>query len=310
MCPACIATLALVTASATSTGGLTALVVKKFHQKVGAKKTNLSVETGRNKEEKMINGFKVVSRDEWLSARKDLLTKEKEFTRQRDALSAQRRALPKEKVEKEYVFEGPTGRMTLRDLFGKHRQLITYHFMFDPEWEEGCKSCSHFMDNSAGSIIHLAARDTAFVVVSRASLEKIERFKKRMGWTFPWVSSFGNEFNYDFHVTLDPEKGDYEYNYANAKDLLAGGKIWFPKGEMPGLSVFLRDGEGIYHTYSSYQRGLDVLLNTYNFLDLTPLGRQEEGERIQGWIRHHDKYPAPKQEIATQHESPFGIAAP
>jgi len=239
-----------------------------------------------------MNRPKVVSQAEWLSARWELLAKEKEFTRQRDGLRRERRNLPMVKIEKEYVFEGPTGRLTLPDLFGKHPQLIIYHFMFEPAWEEGCKSCSHFMDNSAGSILHLAARDTTFVVVSRAPLDKIERFRQRMGWTFPWVSSFGSDFNYDFHVTLDPEKGSYEYNYTSAKDLLAAGKIWFPKGEMPGLSVFLRDGDSVYHTYSTYQRGLDLPLNTYNFLDLTPLGRQEEGERIQGWIRHHDKYGA------------------
>lgn len=233
---------------------------------------------------------KIVSQTEWLAARRALLANEKEFTRHRDALSRLRRNLPMVKVEKAYVFEGPNGRVTLRDLFGQHRQLIVYHFMFDPDWDEGCKSCSHFMDNAAGSVVHLAARNTAFVVVSRAPFQKIESFKKRMGWTFPWVSSFSSDFNYDFHVTLDPEKEGYEYNYAKAQTLLAAGKIWFPKGEMPGLSVFLRDGDAVYHTYSTYQRGLDLPLNTYNFLDLTPLGRQEEGERIQGWVRHHDRY--------------------
>jgi len=239
-----------------------------------------------------MSGPKIVSPTEWLTARRELLAKEKEFTRQRDALSRQRRKLPMVKVDKDYVFEGPSGRVSLRDLFGKHRQLILYHFMFDPDWNEGCKSCSHFMDNAAGSVVHLAARNTAFIVVSRAPIQKIESFKKRMGWAFPWVSSFSNDFNYDFHVTLDPEKKDYEYNYAKAQTLLEAGKIWFPKGEMPGLSVFLRDGDTVYHTYSTYQRGLDLPLNTYNFLDLTPLGRQEEGDRIQGWVRHHDRYGA------------------
>ncbi|HEX2711462.1 MAG TPA: DUF899 domain-containing protein [Candidatus Acidoferrales bacterium] len=233
---------------------------------------------------------KVVSRAEWLVARKELLKSEKEFTRQRDALSAERRKLPLVKIEKEYIFEGPSGRVKLRDLFGSRSQLIIYHFMFDPSWEEGCKSCSHFMDNVAGSVVHLAARDTSFAAISRAPLPKIESFKKRMGWTFPWLSSFGSDFNYDFHVTLDPEKPDYEYNYADAKTLLADGKIWFPKGEMPGLSVFFRGGDNVFHAYSTYQRGLDLPLNTYNLLDLTPRGRQEEGERIQGWIRYHDKY--------------------
>ncbi|HKA55777.1 MAG TPA: DUF899 domain-containing protein [Candidatus Binatia bacterium] len=237
---------------------------------------------------------KVVSRAEWLVARKELLAKEKEATRQRDALSAERRKLPMVKIEKEYVFEGPNGRTSLRDLFGQHHQLIVYHFMFAPEWDEGCKSCSHFMDNAAGSIVHLTARNTAFVVVSRAPLAKIESFKKRMGWTFPWLSSFGSDFNYDFHVTLDQDAGSVEYNYANAAELVKAGKLWSEKGELPGLSVFLRDGESVFHTYSIYQRGLDLPLNTYNFLDLTPLGRQEEGDRIQGWIRHHDRYPAEK----------------
>lgn len=232
----------------------------------------------------------VVSREEWLVARKALLAREKEASRQRDALSAARRTLPMVEIAKEYVFDGPNGPTTLRDLFGGRRQLIVYHFMFDPEWEEGCKSCSHFMDNAAGSIVHLTARDTSFVVVSRAPFVKIERFKKRMGWDFPWVSSFENDFNYDFGVTLDPERSPYEYNFTDANALLAARKIWFAKGELPGISVFLREADRVFHTYSAYQRGLDLPLNTYNFLDLTPLGRQEEDGRIQAWIRHHDKY--------------------
>lgn len=235
---------------------------------------------------------RVASQAEWLAARKDLLSKEKESNRQRDALSAERRKLPMVKVEKEYIFDGPNGRVRLRDLFGNHRQLIIYSFMFDPSWEEGCKSCSHLMDNAAGSIVHLGARDTSFVAVSRAPLAKIEAFKKRMGWNFLWLSSAGSDFNYDFHVTLDREVGSVEYNYASASDLVKAGKLWVDKGELPGLSVFLRDGDGVFHTYSAYGRGLDLFLNTYNFLDVTPLGRQEEGEQIQGWIRHHDKYPA------------------
>ncbi|MGH9396060.1 MAG: DUF899 domain-containing protein [Terriglobia bacterium] len=235
---------------------------------------------------------RVVSQSEWLTARTALLAKEKESSRQRDTLSAERRKLPMVKVEKEYVFEGPNGRTKLLDLFGSRRQLIIYSFMFAPNWEEGCKSCSHLMDNSAGSIVHLAARDTSFAVVSRAPLAKIEAFKKRMGWDFLWLSSAGGDFNYDFHVTLDKESGSVEYNYANAVDLVKAGKLWMDKGELPGLSVFLRDGDDVFHTYSTYGRGLDLFLNTYNFLDVTPFGRQEEGQQIQGWIRHHDKYPA------------------
>ncbi|HMF98528.1 MAG TPA: DUF899 domain-containing protein [Vicinamibacterales bacterium] len=239
-----------------------------------------------------MNRPNIVSRGEWLVARKALLAKEKEASRQRDALSAERRQLPMVEIEKPYVFEGPDGPTTLRELFKNRQQLIVYHFMFDPQWEEGCKHCSHLMDNAAGSIVHLAARETSFVVVSRAPLHKIEAFEKRMGWQFPWVSSFGNDFNYDFGVTLDPERPPYEYNYMDAKTLLAARKIWFEKGELPGISVFLRDGDRVFHTYSAYQRGLDLPLNTYNFLDLTPLGRQEEDGRIQAWIRHHDKYSA------------------
>jgi predicted dithiol-disulfide oxidoreductase (DUF899 family) len=235
---------------------------------------------------------KVVSRSEWLAARKELLIKEKAETRQRDALSAERQRLPMVNVEKGYFFEGTNGRVTLVELFGKRRQLIVYHFMFDPSWDEGCKSCSHFADQFAGSIVHLAARDTAFAVVSRAPLAKIEPFKKRMGWTFPWYSSLDGDFNYDFRVTLDEERGANEYNYELASTLLEARKIWFAKGEMPGMSVFLREGDGVFHTYSTYQRGLDLFLNTYNFLDATPLGRQEEGQPAQGWIRHHDRYPS------------------
>ena len=239
-----------------------------------------------------MNHPRVVSRADWVVARKELLAKEKESTRQRDALSAERRKLPMVKIEKEYVFDGPNGATNLRDLFDGRRQLVIYNFMFDPNWEEGCKSCSHLMDNIASGIVHLGARDTSFAVVSLASLAKIEPFKKRMGWTFRWLSSFGNDFNHDFQVSINVAEGSSEYNYTSAAALLKEGKIWFPKGELPGLSVFLRDGDSVYHTYSVYQRGLDLLLNTYNFLDLTPLGRHEEDAPGQSWIRHHDKYPA------------------
>ena len=227
---------------------------------------------------------RVVPHAEWLEARKALLAKEKEATRARDALSAERRTLPMVRIEKEYVFEGPKGRRTLGDLFEGRRQLLVYHFMFDPAWDEGCPSCSFVADNFAGALVHLAARDTSFAVISRAPLAKIEPFKKRMGWDFPWLSSFGTDFNYDFQVTLDEHHT--EYNYAPVSAQPAG----YPQeGEREGLSVFLRDGDRLFHTYSTYQRGLDPFLNTYNFLDLTPLGRQEE-EGIMRWLRHHDKY--------------------
>jgi predicted dithiol-disulfide oxidoreductase (DUF899 family) len=226
----------------------------------------------------------IVSRDEWTAARKRLLAKEKEFSRQRDALSAERRKLPMEEITKEYVFQGPAGRRTLADLFESKRQLLVYHFMFGPDWDEGCPSCSFVADNFAGSLVHLAARDTAFAVISRAPLDRIERFKKRMGWDFPWLSSFGTDFNYDLQVTLDENHTEYNYAHVSAQPANR------PRvGEREGLSVFLRDGKRLFHTYSTYQRGLDLLLNTYNFLDLTPLGRQEE-EGIMRWLRHHDKY--------------------
>jgi predicted dithiol-disulfide oxidoreductase (DUF899 family) len=235
----------------------------------------------------------IVSRGEWLAARVDLLAKEKALARQRDAVSEDRRKLPMVRVEKPYTFDGPEGPTSLRALFGRKRQLIIYHFMFDPSWEQGCPSCSHCADNFAGAIPHLAARDTAFAVISRAPLEKIERFKTRMGWTFPWLSSFGNDFNYDFHITLDPSVGSVEHNYADAARLVEAGRLWTTQGELPGVSVFLRAGDDVFYTYSAYQRGLDALLNTYNYLDLTPLGRQDEpGGNPQAWIRYRDQYQA------------------
>jgi predicted dithiol-disulfide oxidoreductase (DUF899 family) len=229
----------------------------------------------------------IVSRDEWTAARKRLLVKEKELTRQRDALSAERRKLPMVAIEKEYVFEGPDGRRTLADLFGKKRQLVVYHFMFGlpPDWgDEGCPACSYVVDNLSGSLLHLAARDTGFVAVSRAPFEKIKPFKQRMGWTFPWLSSFGTDFNDDFGVTLD-EKHTV-YNYAPVSAQPEGRPN---EGEREGLSVFFRDGNRVFHTYSTYQRGLDQLLNTYNLLDLAPLGRQEE-DGIMHWLKYHDEY--------------------
>jgi predicted dithiol-disulfide oxidoreductase (DUF899 family) len=237
----------------------------------------------------------VVSRDEWLAERKQLLEKEKELTRARDRLNADRRRLPMVEIEKEYTFEGPEGEVTLRHLFDGRCQLIVYHFMFDPQWEEGCPSCSFLVDN-IGHLSHLHARDTTLVLVSRAPLEKLERYKERMGWDVPWVSSHGGEFNYDFHVTIDPSRGSSEYNYQDVEDLGESWQGW--QGELPGISAFLRDGERVFHTYSSYARGGDLLLGTYNWLDLTALGRQEDWEEPAGrsdgpfmsWVRRHDKY--------------------
>jgi len=228
-----------------------------------------------------------VTREAWTEARKALLAKEKAFTRERDALSAARRELPMVKVEKSYIFEEPGGKRALADLFEGKRQLVVYHFMFDPSWDEGCKSCSYVADSFGGAIAHLAARDTSFAAISRAPLAKIEAFKKRMGWKFRWLSSSGSDFNYDYNVSFRPEDvaaGTVEYNYE---------KKPFPVSEAPGLSVFLREGNDIFHTYSTYGRGLDLLISTYNYLDLTPLGRQEEDLPYgMAWVRHHDKYDA------------------
>jgi predicted dithiol-disulfide oxidoreductase (DUF899 family) len=218
-------------------------------------------------------------------ARKDLLTREKELTRLRDEVSRQRRELPRVEIEKEYVFNGTDGKETLADLFDGRSQLLVYHFMFGPEWEEGCKSCSFLADHFDGAIVHLAQRDVTFVVVSRAPLRELEAFQKRMGWRFKWVSSNGNDFNFDYHVsfTKDEEaKGKVYYNYETAE---------FLSDELPGLSVFYKDEEGgIFHTYSGYARGLDLLVGTYNFLDLVPKGRDEDPDSTMSWVRHHDRY--------------------
>lgn len=229
---------------------------------------------------------KMVSHAEWLAARKQFLAREKEFTRQRDELSRQRRELPWERVEKKYAFTGAQGKETLGDLFDGRSQLIVYHFMFGPGWSEGCPSCSYLADHFDGMTIHLAHRDVTFAVISRAPIEQIEAFKKRMGWRFHWASSFGTDFNYDYNVSMTPEEkasGKADYNYTLME---------FPSEERPGASVFYKDAKGeIYHTYSTYARGLDILVGTYNFLDLAPKGRDEEGLSFSmAWVRHHDKY--------------------
>ena len=229
----------------------------------------------------------VVSRDEWLVARKKLLAEEKAMTRARDALSTKRRELPMVKIDKDYMFEGPHGTASLLDLFDGRRQLIVQHFMFDPRWEDGCPSCSAAADEfSDGLLEHLHTRDTTFAAVSRAPIDKIERYKARKGWTFPWYSSYGSDFNYDFHVTMDETVAPIEYNYRTKTEHEQAGTSYYFEGqqpiEEPGFSCFLRDGDDIFHTYSMYGRGAEWLGGSYAFLDLTALGRQEEWEEPKG----------------------------
>jgi predicted dithiol-disulfide oxidoreductase (DUF899 family) len=228
----------------------------------------------------------VVSQEEWLASRKALLSKEKEFTRLRDRLSAERRELPWVKVDKEYVFDGPDGKATLADLFDGRSQLIVYHFMFGPGWEQGCPSCSFVSDHIDGANRHLPQRDVTLVAVSRATLPEIEAFRRRMGWSFKWVSSYGNDFNQDYHVSFTPDemaRGEVYYNY---------GMEEFPSEEAPGVSVFYKDpGGAVFHTYSAYARGLDLLIGAYNYLDLAPKGRDEADlPWTMAWVRHHDRY--------------------
>jgi predicted dithiol-disulfide oxidoreductase (DUF899 family) len=228
----------------------------------------------------------VVSRAEWLEARKQLLLKEKSYTRQGDALAAERRNLPWVRVERDYVFEAPGGNQSLADLFEGRSQLIVQHFMFGPDWKEGCPSCSFMADHVGGALVHLAHRDVTFVAVSRAPLSQIDGFKKRMGWGFKWVSSAGNDFNFDYGVSFTKEemaKGKVNYNY---------GMEDFPSEEAPGISVFYRNDAGdVFHTYSTYGRGVEVMMGTYRLLDLVPKGRDEAGlPSTMAWVRHHDRY--------------------
>jgi predicted dithiol-disulfide oxidoreductase (DUF899 family) len=228
---------------------------------------------------------RVVSHEEWLDARKQYLAQEKEFTRIRDELSRQRRALPWEPVAKNYVFDAPEGKVTLADLFAGKSQLVVYHFMFDPSWEAGCKSCSFWADNYDPIVVHLNHRDANLVAISRAPLPKLEAYRNRMGWNFRWVSSSGTEFNHDYQVSSTPAevaKGESHYNYRASK----------MTGERPGISVFHKDEDGnIFHTYSTYERGLDMLNGAYHILDLLPKGRDEDGlDFSMSWLRRHDEY--------------------
>jgi len=232
---------------------------------------------------------KVVSREEWLAARKDLLEKEKEFTRARDALNAKRRELPWVKVEKQYVFDTPQGKKSLADLFDGRSQLIVYHFMWRKEFGEGCVGCSYLCDHVDGARQHLVQHDVNWVAISRAPLTELEGFKKRMGWNFPWVSSLESDFNFDYHVSFhakDLVTGKVYYNYRETDASIE---------ELSGMSVFYKDEKGdIYHTYSTYGRGNEEVLGTYMWLDITPKGRNETGpnHNLSDWVRHHDRYEA------------------
>ncbi|MDM0038950.1 thioredoxin family protein [Variovorax sp. J22G21] len=228
----------------------------------------------------------VVSKERWIAERKSLLARERELTHLRDQIARERRALPWERVEKNYTFDTPEGRRSLPDLFEGRSQLLVQHFMFGPGWEQGCPSCSFMADHIAGMQVHLEHRDVTLLVVSRAPLDEIERFRQRMGWQFKWVSSHGSDFNHDFGVSFTPEamaRGEVYYNYSVRP---------FPSEEAPGISVFCKDGAGdVFHTYSTYERGVEVMMGTYNLLDLMPKGRDEHNPvYAMDWVRHHDRY--------------------
>ena len=234
-----------------------------------------------------MHGHRVVSREAWEAERKELLAREKQLTRLRDQVTKERQAPPWVKVEKQYVFDGPDGRETLADLFAGRSQLVVYHFMFQPDWSEGCKSCSFIADHYEPSIVHLQQRDTTMVTISRAELGKLQAFRKRMGWNFKWMSSLNTDFNQDFHVSFpgaEDGKTPVEYNYQTFESFLSS--------EGPGLSVFFKDEDGyIYHTYSCFSRGLEDLIVAYDLLDRVPKGRNEEGLLYaMEWVRHHDRY--------------------
>jgi len=233
---------------------------------------------------------RIVTRDEWVAARKDLLIKEKALTRAHDALSAERRQLPMVRVGKNYEFDTPAGRKTLSELFDGRSQLMIYHFMMGPDWTEGCASCSFLADHIDGSVVHLAHRDVTLVAVSRAPLADLEAFRKRMGWRFTWASSFGSEFNYDYGVSFTAQQ------LASGRGIYNFDKLRFPLDEAPGLSVFYQPQSGddageVFHTYSTYARGGEAVIGAYHYLDFAPKGRDEDGLAFtMSWLRHHDRY--------------------
>jgi predicted dithiol-disulfide oxidoreductase (DUF899 family) len=242
----------------------------------------------------MTTAAKIVTQDQWLARRKALLARERELTHLRDQVARERRALPWVRVDKDYMFETPEGPRKLAELFEGRSQLVVQHFMLGPGWKEGCPSCSYMADHADGMTLHLAARDITFVAISRAPLAEVEGFKRRMGWGFPWVSSYGSDFNFDFGVSFTPEekaRNEATYNYARGP---------YEHDELPGISVFVKDGSGaVFHTYSTYRRGVEAMMGTYSLIDLTPKGRDEEEVGSMGWVRHHDRYEAaPKAKAA------------
>jgi predicted dithiol-disulfide oxidoreductase (DUF899 family) len=244
--------------------------------------------------ESNIMNHPVTSKDQWIAERKKLLAREKELTQLRDQIARERRALPWVRIEKNYVFDTPDGQRSLAELFEGRRQLLVQHFMFAPDWEEGCPSCSYMADHTDGMNVHLAHRDVTFVAISRTPLADIQRFRQRMGWQFTWVSSNSNDFNFDFGVSFTLEekaRNEVTYNYD---------KHSFESEDMPGISVFYKDDTGqIFHTYSTYRRGVEVMMGTYQLLDLTPKGRDETPGQGMRWVRHHDRYaPEPKAKAA------------
>jgi predicted dithiol-disulfide oxidoreductase (DUF899 family) len=290
MCPACLSSAALAVAGATSTGVLSAFVLKGFASIASFQKSsNSKLRRNYIMLVSTIEQPKIVSPEEWLVARKELLAREKELTRERDEVDRRSRELPWVRVEKNYIFDGPDGKETLADLFAGKTQLIVSHFMFGPGWKEGCVGCSFRSDHVDGTLTHLEHHDVSLVTISRAPLAEIEAFKGRMGWNFKWLSSYGSDFNYDYHVSFTPDEiatGKVYYNY-ESRDFLSE--------ELSGISVFYKDASGnIFHTYSTYGRGDELVDTTYMYLDLTPKGRNETGphHNLADWVRHHDRYDA------------------
>jgi predicted dithiol-disulfide oxidoreductase (DUF899 family) len=290
MCPECFANVATLLLGSGSASGAAALLATRFRssqlkkkpkKKPGIEENNMATST--------VSTHQVVTRDKWTVARKELLAKEKELTRARDALSEQRRALPWVKVDKQYIFDTIGGKRTLAELFDGRSQLILYSFMWRREFGEGCVGCSFLSDHLDGANLHLSNHDVSLVVASRAPLADLQAFKERMGWRFPWVSSSGSDFNFDYHVSFTPEQlatGEVYYNY---KTIPAGIE------ELSGINVFYKDADGqVFHTYSSYGRGNEEVLGAYMYLDLTPNGRAEYGpnHNMSDWVRHHDRYGA------------------